>query len=31
MQAMLTGRDKETGLGLPDDSVGSNVRIHFRA
>ena len=29
MQVMLTGRDKETGLGLSDEAVGSNVRTYL--
>ena len=29
VQVMLTGRDKETGLGLTDESVKNNVRLEW--
>ena len=28
VQVMLNGRDKETGLGLPEDNIRNNVRFY---
>ena len=28
VQVMLTGRDKETGMGLSDDNIKKNVSFH---